>query len=251
MNKKSRFKQLCLLLSAAVVCTSADALNGSTWKVMIVKNDLNHPVKLNNFSAIGGTFILAKLENGVVVNNNNNYYELSPSAEIVIPANSSIDSKTPGSQLNFTLSSMSEKQLRNSNYNTLVFVLNPDLYHDSYPWVEYLNDEAYGSMSLYGSLSVPEIYYGYSGFFAPAQDHKSEYFKNFINFTYFIGSSGNARALARGVVGKDGVFSRTPEILYDLSATHLYGPAYNEISIAKDVCANQSTIGNYLDCFKD
>ncbi len=253
MKRISKFKQLVLLLSASVVCTSADALVGSTWKVMIIKNDLGHSVRLNTFGVVNGTFILAKLENGVVVNNNFNFIELNPASEIVIPANSSIDSKTPGNQLNFTLNSMTNQRLRDSGYNTLVFVAGSDY------------EERYASLIISTGLGVPGIRYGYSGYFDSAAsgeaNDKGEEINSLsnelINFTYYLGYTSVQdvevvpRASARGIKGMAGVFSRVPEILYDFSSGNLYGPAYNEISIAKDVCANQSTIGNYLDCFKD
>ncbi|TXI94085.1 MAG: hypothetical protein E6Q33_01240 [Neisseriales bacterium] len=250
---KIRLAALFAILSVSHVY----ALDGSTWKVMIVKNDLNHSVKLNTFLVLRGTFILAKLDNGVVVNNNWNFVELNPQSEIIIPANSSIDSKTPGNQLNFTLNSMTNEDLRNRGYNTLVFV--------TQNYNEWMTDR-YANLIINAGLGIPEVRYGYTGYFDSAASGKANdkgeevdsLSNELINYSYFLGYTRVSnvevvpRASGRAIKGMAGVFSRVPEILYDSSSNnHLDVPAYNEISIAKDVCANQATIDAYLDCFKD
>ena len=235
MKRISKFKQLVLLLSASVICTSADALVGSTWKVMIIKNDLGHEVKLSSFEALRGTYILAKLDNGVVVNNNWNFRELNSSSEITIPAWSAIDSKTLGQNLNFTVAGMDTAQLRNTGYNTLVYVAQTD------------QEERYGSMIITPSKvqdGSTNFYYGYNGWAVGIQGR---------DFMFFFSSvySLNSNKEDFNGIRRNGDIALLHEILYNYNDSNDTGTAYHEVSIVKDVCANQLSIDRYLNCFKD
>ncbi len=241
MKKILEFRFIALLISVTV--SNVYALSGSTWKIMNINNDLGHDVRLSDFNTVRGDFILANLPGGLPVNNNRNFIELNGSTQIVIPAGKSIDSKE--STVNFTvLQSGSDitNKAKDKGYSALVYVAQTD------------ENTRYATMILDPTGSqIPDIstsvYYGYSGRMVKLE---------VPDYTYFISALYNSEGVKWGRenaaisgIGTKGGMYRVDEILYDPSATHIYGPAYNEISVAADICANQSTIDKYLNCFKD
>lgn len=217
-------------------------ISGSTWKVVNIINDLNHPVKISSFDQLRGNFVLANIPRDTPENNNWDFKELARDIEIEIPKSSSLD--IDNKSVTFIVKQGSKDITTEYTNGTngpraaLVFIAQYDQY------------DRYGTMILdpnpdSSAISPNAVYLGYNGWTVGQQGY---------DFTYYLYPYRVSDVVqpSMGLGPSTPYFKRFGEVMYEgYGDENEKSPASGTIYVARDICATQATIANYLTCFHD
>jgi hypothetical protein len=238
---KNLVKIRAVALFATLCINHVYALDGSTWKVINITNDLGHEVKISQFEQKRGTFVLANIPGDKPENNNWNITELNKSTEIIIPAFSSLNINNKS----VTFKVMQGGEDRTNDYKNasggaraaLVFIAHADLY-----------DSTYGTMLLSPNTEIGQnsVYLGYNAWTQGQNGFDYMYYIYPLYVNDVMQSSMGLKAETPSF----GSFRNINEIFFG-GSDHGLDPAVGTFSVAENICANQTTIANYLNCFND